>query len=178
MSTRSNAPAIVAEYPPGASPRATLGSLISDYMPSAGINNCLYLRTSDAFAQHMPVYQFEFADRNAPVLGIGIAPPNPGFELGAVHSSALNYLFPNLSNTSKIDAPNLPPASQILANQMVAYWASFAHIGAPVVSGLPAWQLYKGGASVMLLDPGRVQAYEASAQHRCAFWKKLYPAAL
>ncbi len=174
----ANSNAIVAEYPPGISPPKTLGSLMSDYMPSIPINNCLYLRTADAFAQHMPIYQFEFADNNAPVLGIGIALPDPGFELGAVHSSELNYLFPNLSNTSKINAPNLPPASQILANQMVAYWASFTHTGAPAVPGLPAWPLYKGGASVMLLDPGRVQAYDANVQHRCAFWKKLYPAAL
>lgn len=157
---------------------AALGSMLSDHQEAVGINNCLYLRTSDAFLDWVPaIYQLEFADPDAPVLGVGIAKGmNPGFELGAVHSSELNSFFPNLSNTAAIDAPDLAPASQTLADQMVAYWASFAATGAPDPAGNSAWPRYvKGGAKVMLLTPGHVGPYDAHARHRCAFWSGLFP---
>ncbi len=156
---------------------ATVGSMASDRAPVVGINNCLYLKTSDAFSPWVPaLYQFEFADKNAPVLGVGIAKGmDPGFELGAVHSSELNYLFPKLSNTTAIDGPDLQPTSQLLADQMVAYWAAFARTGTPNVSGLPTWPVYKGGATVMLLDPGNIGLYDASTRHQCGFWATIFP---
>ena len=157
---------------------AALGSMLSDHQEAVGINNCLYLRTSDAFLEWVPaIYQLEFADPDAPVLGVGIAKGmDPGFTLGAVHSSELNSFFPNLSNTAAIDAPDLPPASQAMADQMVAYWASFAATGAPAPAGLPAWPRYvKGGTKVMRFTPGDIAPYDASAGHRCSFWRGLYP---
>jgi para-nitrobenzyl esterase len=156
----------------------TLGTLMSDFIPSALINNCLYLHTADALSKRSgaaPIYEWEFADENAPVLGIGIAEPYPDFKMGVVHSSELNYLFPNFSNNSKIDAPNLPPSSQGLADQMIAYWASFIRSGDPTNPSLPPWPPFTGGASVMLLAPGLLNTYDASAQHRCSFWESLYP---
>jgi para-nitrobenzyl esterase len=177
--TRSRYDAIVEEY--GASrglDGASVGSMLSDHQPAVGITNCLYLRTSDALLPWMPsLHQFEFADPAAPVLGVGLAKGmDPGFELGAVHSSELNYLFPNLSNTSAIDGPDLAPASQALADQMVAYWAAFARTGSPEVAGQPAWPGYgRGGRNVMLLAPGNVGPHDAGARHRCAFWSGLFP---
>jgi para-nitrobenzyl esterase len=167
----------------------TYGQVLSDYNPSLGINNCLYLRSSDVIlntpSRNKPIYQFEFADAAAPVCGVGIADPCPPFPMGPVHSSELNYLFPNLSNNSKINAPDLAPASQQLANQMVAYWTSFAYTGSPEVTGLPNWPQYTGktvpfgGASVMLLDPNNVKAYNSDIQHNCsAFWSGQYPSRL
>ncbi len=157
---------------------AGLGSMLSDHQEAVGINNCLYLKTSDAFLDWVPaIHQWEFADPDAPVLGVGIARGmDPGFELGAVHSSELNSFFPNLSNTSAIDAPDLAPASQAMADQLVAYWASFAATGAPAPAGLPAWPRYvKGGARVMRFVPGNVAPHDAHAAHRCGFWSGLYP---
>ena len=165
--------------------RETLGTVLSDYNPAVGINNCLYLQTSNVLMNYAtrtsqvsaPIYQFEFADPAAPVCKVGIAEPCPTFEMGAVHSSELNYLFPNLSNTAAINAPDLAPASQALANQMVAYWARFAYTGNPNASGLPNWPLYNGAntASVQLLKPGNVGPYNSDAQHQCsAFWSPLY----
>lgn len=186
--------AITAKYPNLLSANSnvvaeTYGQVLSDYNPSLGINNCLYLRSSDAIlntpSRDKPIYQFEFADAAAPACGVGIADPCPPFPMGPVHSSELNYLFPNLSNNSKINAPDLAPASQQLANQMVAYWASFAYTGSPDVTGLPSWPQYTGktvpfgGASVMLLDPNNVKTYNADSQHNCsAFWSGQYSSRL
>lgn len=170
----------------------TLGLAITDYNPVVGINNCLSLHTSDAILNspsrnNKPIYQFEFADAEAPVCGIGIAEPCPSFlKKGPVHSSELNYLFPNLSNTRAINAPDLAPASQVLANQMVAYWARFAYTGDPNMSGLPTWLPYAGkttpfgGASVQMLDTNNnVGPYNADIPHKCsAFWKGQYPSLL
>ncbi len=171
--------AIVAEYASGgAMDGASLGSMLSDHQVAVGITNCLYLRTSDALVDLAPaVYQLEFADPAAPVLGVGIAKGmDPGFALGAVHSSELGYLFPRYSNTSAIDGPALAPASEELADRMVDAWAAFAATGAPATAGLPAWPRYaRGGREVMLLVPGGSAPDDAAARHRCAFWDRLYP---
>lgn len=152
------------------------GDMLSDFNPGLGINNCLYLKSGESFAKYTTVYQFEFADPEALVLGVGIpATPDPGFNLGSAHSSGLNYVFPNYSNTSKINAPDLKPASQELSKQMVAYWASFAKTGVPSAPGTPEWKPYKGNGIVQLLKPGQIGPMNAAKRHKCAFWKSLYP---
>jgi para-nitrobenzyl esterase len=159
----------------------TFGQVLSDYNTAVGINNCLYLQTSNIFLNYanrnpsvtVPIYQFEFDDPAAPVCKVGIAEPCPPYNMGAVHSSELNYLFPNLSNTVAINAPDLVPASQGLANQMVKYWAQFAFTSNPNVVGLPSWPLYTGKqtSTVMLLKPNAVAPYDSDAAHQCtAFW--------
>lgn len=159
----------------------TFGQVLSDYNPGVGINNCLYLQTSNVLLNYVsrnpsvtaPIYQFEFDDPAAPVCKVGISEPCPPYNMGAVHSSELNYLFPNLSNTAAINAPDLAPASQGLANQMLAYWAQFAYTGNPNVASLPTWPLYAGKqtSSVMLLKPGAVAPYDADNAHQCtSFW--------
>jgi para-nitrobenzyl esterase len=162
-------------------PAETLGSVISHYNPQVGINNCLYWHTATQMRRRigMPLYGFEFADRNALVLGVGIAAmPDPGMEFATVHSSALNYLFPHFSNTSRSDAPDLLPDSQPLADQMQQSVASFASRGVPSAPGLPAWPLFNGGSTVMRLMPGQSAPYDAGAHHSCSFWRDLFPANL
>ena len=172
---------------------ATLGSMLSDFNPHVGINNCLYLHSANSLngvARMPPIYQFEFADPNALVLGVGIGKGKaPDFALGAVHSSILNYFFPNLSNTGATDAPNLPKASEQLADQMIAYLASFLRDNQPRVSALPEWPKYDGTQSnpasknVMFFTPNNIHTYQAygvndiasRAGHQCAFWRALYP---
>ena len=170
---------ILARYPlkePSRAPE-TLGSVISHYNPQVGISNCLYLHTAATLRRrsNLPLYSFEFADAKALVLGVGIAAtPDPGMEFGAVHSAGLNYLFPHLSNTSRIDAPDLLPASQPLASQMQQMVASFAARGVPSATGLPAWPLFSNGRSVMRLMPGQSGLYDASQYHDCNFWRQLF----
>jgi para-nitrobenzyl esterase len=173
--------AIGAEYAPhGVIDGAEFGSMLSDYNPTIGLNNCLYLASDDALVRWLPeLYAFEYADADAPVLGVGIGPGlDPGIALGAVHASDLSALFPHFSNTAANDGPDLAPASQRLSDAMLAAWAAFAHGKGPAATGLPAWPRYRSAADVMLLRPDRSQVYDASVKHRCAFWQRLYPDAL
>lgn len=171
---------ILTRYPlmdPNRAPE-TIGSVISHYNPKVGISNCLYLHTATRMRERigMPIYEFEFADPNALVLGVGIAAtPDPMMEFGAVHSSALNYLFPHLSNTSRIDAPDLLQESQPLADQMQQVVATFAAKGVPSAAGLPTWPLFRDGTNVMRLMPGKSATYDAGSYHSCSFWRDLFP---
>ena len=159
-----------------------MGSMFSDYTPVVGLSHCRYLRTADAFSAIMPLYQWEFADPDARVLGVGIARgEDPKMALGAVHSSALNYFFPNLSNTSAIDAPDLSSQSQFMANQMVQVWANFVKTGSPQTSSLENWPRFNLAISdlnVMRFIPNQISVVDAQENHRCNFWRGLDPAKL
>jgi len=167
--------------------------MLSDFNPHVGINNCFYLQTSNRLngVARMPAaYQFEFADPNALVLGVGIAKGKTlGFALVAAHSSILNDLFPNLSNTAATDAPDLPRASEQLGDQIISYLAFFMRGNPLQASGQYEWPRYDGTQSlpvsnkVIFFTPNNIhmhQAYGANetaskAGHQCAFWNELYP---
>jgi len=171
----ANADAIVKQYPANNYPSApsALGTVMSDFHPTVGLNNCIYLEAAKLITKRVPLYEFVFGDRDAPDVTT-----NPGFEMGAVHSSELPYQFPHFDNTTKVAGPDLKPASQQLAGQMMAYWTSFARTGRPTAANGPAWGLFKSDASVMRFEPGKVGPFDASAEHNCRFWKTLYPAIL
>jgi len=167
--------AVLAQYPASnySSVPTALGSVMSDFHPSVGLNNCIYLEQGKLMRQRVPVYEQVFADADAPPVTT-----DPGFELGAVHSSELPYFFPHYDNTSKVAGPDLKPASLALAKQMTAYWTSFARTGKPVAQGSPAWPLFKADGDVMRFAPGKVGPFDSHADSKCAFWKKLYPSIL
>jgi para-nitrobenzyl esterase len=143
---------------------------MSDFMPSGGLNSCLFLRTAWRASRFVPVYQYEFDDDAAPPVM-----KDPGFELGAVHTSEMPYQFPGFSNTSVLDGPPLAAPQQELARQMVAYWSSFVHTGRPASAGLPEWQPFAPSRQALRLKPGAVGMFDASGEHQCAMWERLYP---
>ena len=170
-----NAEAVAATYPAAnySSAAAALGTVWSDFRPDVGINNCIYLETAKLIRQRVPVYEFVFADRNAPAVTA-----DPGFAMGAVHSSELPYQFPGFDNTTEPAGGHLAPASQKLADQMLAYWTSFARTGKPHAAGAPDWASMTSDDRVLKLDPGRLGNFNANAAHKCDFWKRLYPGIL
>lgn len=166
---------VLAAYPlkPGERAPETLGSLMSDFMPGLGITHCLMLESGRLLARFTPVYQWEYADRTAPVRGVSIPIlPDPGFELGAVHSGELNALFPGFSNTAAMSGPDLAPDSQALADLIVTTWAAFMR-GNPTAQEWPA--AVKPGA-VMRFKPDAIRAFDAWSEYKCDFWRSAYPA--
>lgn len=163
---------VLAEYPAAnfSSVPSALGTIESDFLPGGALNNCLYLEMAAQASRYAPVYEYEFADRNAPP-----EMDDPGFEMGAVHAAELPYFFPHISHNSKINGPDLAPDSQPLSNAMVAYWSSFARTGKPAAAGLPVWPLYSGANDVMRFEPGAMHAFDASQSHHCGFWRRHYP---
>lgn len=166
------AAAIVKQYPVASfsSPPAAVGTIMSDFNPDIGINNCIYLETGKLIRKFAPVYESIFADRDAPPVT-----DNPGFEMGAVHSSELPYYFPHFDNTTKLAGPDLKPGSQKLSDIMTAYWTSFARNGKPTAKAGVAWARFTRDKSVLRLEPGKLAAINAGQEHRCGFWKSLYP---
>ncbi len=167
-----NTNAIVEQYPSSdySSAPSAVGTVWSDFRSDVGINHCIYLETAKLFRKSVPVHQFVFADRNAPPVTT-----DPGFEMGAVHSSELPYQFPHFDNTTKIAGPDLAPASRKLAEQMTAYWTSFAKTGKPSAPDSPVWDTFDSDDMVMNLEPGKLGYFNACARHKCSFWKTLYP---
>ena len=167
-----HADAVQARYPLSQydSAAVALGTAMSDYMPGVGLNYCTFLKTADLAKVWTPVYQYEFADRAAPLVT-----DYAGFEMGAVHSAELPYFFPNFSNKSKLDGPDLAAPSQALAEQMVAYWSAFVRTGKPSAPDAPVWAPYQSDASVLRLVPGATGTFNAGDEHNCSFWRGLYP---
>jgi para-nitrobenzyl esterase len=166
---------VSAKYPVAAfaEPALALGTAMSDFTPTNGLNNCIDLEAAKLASKYVPVFEYEFADPNAPPVM-----DNPGFTMGAVHSAELPYHFPHFSNTSKLDGPDLAPGSQLLANQMMDYWTSFAATGKPLAGGAPVWKMFKTSSDVMRLEPGKMGAFDADVAHNCRFWHELYPTIL
>jgi para-nitrobenzyl esterase len=169
------APLVLAEYPLNgfSSASSALGSVMSDFRPDNGLNNCVYLQTAKLAAKHVAVYEYEFADPNPPPVT-----KDPGFEMGAVHSAELPYQFPHFSNTKQLDGPKLSSGAQQLSDQMLEYWTSFAANGVPSARHAPVWTAFKDSSRVLRLDQGNVDYFDASAAHHCTFWQRQYPALL
>lgn len=187
-STKSFAQSIVEAYAPAsgwASDRQAveaLGSLLSDYS-SFPLNHCSFVSAINAMAgyaartrQPLRIHHFEFADINALVNGVGIGKPYPDFTLGAVHSSVLNYVFPGYSNSRRMDAPDLPPASALLADQILGAWTRFIRTANPNGGDLPEWPVYTGpGGQTLRFAPGQTALHDAAVTHRCGFWRGIFP---
>jgi para-nitrobenzyl esterase len=171
------APAVLARYKlrDDLSAASWLGTIWTDFHPDNGLNVCLFLRTAQLASKYVPVYQYEFADRDAPDVVKHPVTEQKMIQMGAVHSAELPYQFPRFSNTMKRDNPLLPHPQKNLANRMMAYWTSFARTGIPAAEGAPRWESFKTGEEVLWLEPDNIHSRSVDAVHHCDFWRRLYP---
>jgi para-nitrobenzyl esterase len=90
-----------------------------------------------------PIYRFRFD------LGPPADPKGP--QLGAYHSSEIEYVFGQLDSKAGIA---WRPEDRQLSEEMQKYWANFARSGDPNGPGLPMWPVYSAaeGWPVMFLD--------------------------
>jgi para-nitrobenzyl esterase len=129
---------------------------------------CPARRMMNSIAGDVPVYSYEFMDRNAPQYF-----PKASFSPGATHSLELQYLFPRFHGSAGISR-ELSSKQKQLSDAMVRYWTNFAHKGDPNGAGLPAWPLWKFGRErTQLLDLTISTARDSRVNRKCQFWDKM-----
>ena len=156
---------IAAKYPVGnyAQPVLALAAVITDETFA-----CPARRVDRLASAYVPVYAYEFNDRNAPE---DFLPPS-GYPFGASHASEIQYLF---------DIPKLPSAAPFtgaerrLSAAMVTYWTDFAHGSTPSGGTVPAWAAFTENSQIMesLQPPTPKPEANFSALHACVFWRPL-----
>ncbi|MFG2335154.1 carboxylesterase/lipase family protein [Streptomyces yangpuensis] len=151
-----------AAYPPGAfaSPALAWAAVVTDRMWARGTQ-----AQHDALAPHVPVFAYEFADRDAPMF----LPLRGGFDFGAFHAADVPYLFED-----EAAQPRFTPAQRGLSALMAGYWAAFARTGVPREAGLPGWFAHRTDRPyTQSLAPGRTGPVDYRREHRLGFWDGL-----
>jgi para-nitrobenzyl esterase len=120
-------------------------------------------------AQQVPVYAYEFADRQAPMY----LPFPEDFPPGAFHAAEVPYLFPDQRFLA-----DSTPAQRRLSEQMLRYWANFAHAADPNGPDLPPWPPFDDARPlphVQSLAPGPdgIGPVDYAAEHQLDFWSGL-----
>ncbi|WP_371530433.1 carboxylesterase family protein [Streptomyces sp. NBC_01283] len=132
---------------------------------------CSALRMDRSLAGRGPVYAYEFADRTSPPFA-SIRDAGKTFDFGATHVNEVQYLFKHFGLASPLNAEQ-----RILARQMVQYWGSFIHGGAPRAEGQPAApdQRTRPGQVLSLRTAsagGNELSTAVAREHRCDLWDR------
>ncbi|MGF6571437.1 para-nitrobenzyl esterase [Paraburkholderia sp. GAS333] len=166
---------VLAEYPLNAYPSAgvALAAVQTDSRFACGS-----VPVADALSAWVPTYTYEFRDDTAPHTPYMVVPPS--FEIGAAHSSELQYIWrgdaatPVSSGQSSGYLP-LSPEQSRLSQMMQTYWASFARTGNPNTATQPDWPRYDTAKTqrLGLLPGGATDIITGDAyakEHHCGFW--------
>ncbi|MFD9721297.1 carboxylesterase/lipase family protein [Streptomyces sp. NPDC059076] len=161
----ADAAVVAREYPVTdfPSPALAWATVVTDRMWALGT-----AAQHSVLAQRVPLYAYEFADRDAPMYL-----PLPGdFDFGAFHAGDTPYVFDDAEARA-----HFTPAQWRLSDTMTDYWAAFARTGAPAAAqGVPPWPRYAPGAPVpytQSLAPDAIGPVDYARGHRLEFWRRL-----
>jgi para-nitrobenzyl esterase len=156
----ASAKAVETQYPLSAfgSPSEALSAAQSDKFV------CPNLPAADAISKFAPVFEYEFADRDAPTF------EKASFPYKAYHTAEIQYLFPGFKGVFKGPTPALSKDQERLAVQIKSYWATFARNGDPNSARTPAWPRYRKDQIFSLRPSGPVVVKTFEADHKCGFW--------
>lgn len=159
---------VLRRYPADAGPDPifAMGWLRGDSMFA-----CPAVKSADAFADAgRDVYFYEFADRTTPGWrGLGDPFPPSGLELGATHTTELQYLFGYQAAQRPLDSTQLK-----LASHMIEAWTTFAETGEPSAVNGVEWPSFGEERGVLVLQGkkagGIVVSDDFEARHHCDHW--------
>lgn len=118
------------------------------------------------FAKHVPVYAYEFDEREQPAF-YSIWRIAPDYPFGATHVNELGYIFDYLRHALPFSS-----AQGELSDAMISYWSSFARSGDPNTATTPDWPRYSPDSDLVMSLKASGPAPKASFrdEHRCDFW--------
>ena len=158
-----NADDVVARYP--------LGDFETADIAVAAVGTdvnfvCPALVNIEHISAHVPLYAYEFSDRDAPPL---LPVELPDLPLGAAHAVEIPYILDPAERVAAIFNPD----SAALADAMVTHWATFARTGNPnPPSGLfPQWDNFQtAGYHELTAPPLNNAPVNVPENHHCDFW--------
>jgi para-nitrobenzyl esterase len=159
------AEAVLAKYPASAYPNPSLAWVAV----GTDSNVCRHPFLNNNVSKFVPLYAYEFADRQAPWYF-----PPLSFAHGAAHTIDIPFLFPDWHGGPLGIAHKLPAPEQALARQLVAAWTSFMYTGNPNRTGDKPWPRYDAASATYFSQNIPASTPMAAAAflsaHQCAFW--------
>jgi para-nitrobenzyl esterase len=157
--------AVLAKYPLRAYPNPSLAGVAV----ATDANVCRHPFLNNNASKFVPVFAYEFADRQAPWYF-----PPLSFAHGAAHTIDIQFLFPGWHGGPLGTAHKLTPQEQALSKQLVAFWTSFMYTGNPGQAADRPWPPYTAGSPIYLVQNVPTSSVMPAAEfltgHNCAFW--------
>jgi para-nitrobenzyl esterase len=161
-----DAAAVVEHYPASGyrTPSNALAAARSDQ------SICRITASTKRFAEAMPTYAYEFADRDTPFLG---GKPET-LDMGAGHGFEMQYLFGSqgIPLVRTIPTP-FNDRQRKVARSMIGYWAEFMHELDPGTGGGPAWPRFEpdDGRRLEIGSDASTVVEVPDDEHQCDFWR-------
>jgi para-nitrobenzyl esterase len=164
-------------YPAGTGEAVLAKYPLSDYQsPNAAwvavgtdANVCRHPFLNRNVSKYVPLYAYEFADRNAPWYF-----PPISFAHGAAHTIDIQFLFTDWHGGPLGIPHKLTAQERTLSEQLVAAWTNFMYSGNPNLTGDRPWPRYSATSEVMFSQnvpkSTTITAAQFAAAHKCSFW--------
>jgi para-nitrobenzyl esterase len=157
--------AVLAKYPLSAypNPGAAWVAVGTD------ANVCRHPQLNKHVSEYVPLYAYEFSDRNAPWYF-----PPISFAHGAAHTIDIQFLFTDWHGGPLGILHKLSPQERVLSEQLVAAWTNFMYTGNPNLTNDHPWPRYTANSKVYFSQnvpkSSTITEAQFAAAHNCAFW--------